>query len=111
MLTARRWILDPPQPRPGDPGPIAIRDSKAPASVATVCLIAGKRECRREDGTTVRLLDEDDIAQARLISAAPRLRSAIEALLRWAAHMGDWEAPCWRQAKAVLRDLNSVPDE
>jgi hypothetical protein len=43
-----------------------------------VCLIEGKREHKHGGGSAVGLLDEDDIAHARLIAAEPRLRTAIE---------------------------------
>jgi hypothetical protein len=107
MTTSSCWILDPPQPQAGDPGPIVIYDSQSPTSAAPICRIEGKLEYQRGDANTVRRLDDGDIARARLIAAAPRLHSAIASLVAWAAYMGGWDAPCWREAEAVLRNLTS----
>jgi hypothetical protein len=37
------------------------------------------------------------------------MRSAIEALLRWADHMGGWDARCWRDAEAAVETLRTIP--
>ena len=57
------------------------------------------------DGSVVDLLDEDDIAHARLIAAAPRLRAVLAALVAWSAQTGHGDARPWQDARALLDAL------
>jgi hypothetical protein len=56
------------------------------------------------------MLDKDDIANARLIAAAPRMRAVIEGLLIWAGHMGGWDSPCWTDAADLHARLRNPPE-
>ncbi len=104
MLTTPHWVLDPASPQAGDPGPLTIRDVEDAPVRWPVCVIPGSLGHQRPDGQFVQLIDEDDIAAARLIAAAPKTRSALVALLQWARQTGGWEAPCWREAEQALAE-------
>jgi len=49
------------------------------------------------------MLDETDVANARLIAAAPRLRAAPAALIERSARTGDWDARRWKDAHGRRR--------
>ena len=96
MLTTPRWTLEPATPQAGDPGPLIIKDVEDAPIRWSVCVIPGSLGHQRPGGDLVQLLDEDDIAAARLIAAAPTMRSLLQALVQWARDTGGWDAPCWR---------------
>lgn len=104
MLTTPHWVLEPASPQAGDPGPLTSRDVEDAPIRWSVCVIPGSLSQQKPDGQVVQLLDEDDIAAARLIAAAPKMRSALEALVQWARYTGEWDAPCWREAEQVLAE-------
>jgi hypothetical protein len=56
------------------------------------------------------MLDKDDIANARLIAAAPRMRAVIEGLLIWAGYMGGWDSACWADAANLRPRLRNPPE-
>ena len=105
MLTTPRWTLEPATPQAGDPGPLIIKDVEDAPIRWSVCVIPGSLGHQRPGGDLVQLLDEDDIAAARLIAAAPTMRSLLQALVQWARDTGGWDAPCWRDAERVLLEL------
>lgn len=104
MLTTPHWVLDPTSPQAGDPGPLTIRDVEDAPIRWSVCVIPQCPGHQKPDGQVVRLLDDYDIAAARLIVVAPRMRSTLKALVQWARHMGGWDASCWREAERVLAE-------
>jgi len=70
-----------------------------------VCLIPSHLAWQAPDASVIDLLDEDDIAPARLIAAAPRLRAALAALVTWSARTGHGDARPWQDARALLDAL------
>ncbi len=70
-------------------------------------LFIGHLAWQAPDGSVVNLLDEDDIAHARLIAAAPRLRAALAALAAWSARTGHGGARPWQDARALLDALRN----
>ena len=105
MPAVPNWVAIPPDPKVGQPGPVAMRDFEGGPEGRTICEIAGRRLHRRADGEFDRLLDEEDLANFRLLVAARRLRATLEALQRWATIIGGWDAPCWREAETLLREI------
>ncbi len=95
----RLWL------RAGESGPLRIIDREDGPAGRTVCLIPGHLMWQAPDGSVVDLLDEDDIAHARLIAAAPRLRAALAALVAWSARTGHGDARPWQDAHALLDAL------
>jgi len=95
----RLWL------RVGESGPLRVIDREDGPSGRTVCLIPGHLAWEAPDGSVVNLLDEDDIAHARLIAAAPRLRAALAALVAWSARTGHGDARAWQDARALLDAL------
>jgi len=95
----RLWL------RAGESGPLRVIDREDGPSGRTVCLIPGHLAWEASDGSVVDLLDEDDIAHARLIAAAPRLRAALAALVAWSARTGHGDARPWQDAGALLDAL------
>jgi hypothetical protein len=106
MPAVPNWAAIPPDPKVGQPGPIAICDFEGGPEGRTVFEIAGQLLHRRAGGDFDRLLDEEDLANFRLLLAAPRPRATLEALQRWATLTGGWEAPCWREAETLLREID-----
>ena len=92
----RLWL------RAGESGPLRVIDREDGPSGRTVCLIPGHLAWQAPDGSVVNLLDEDDIAHARLIAAAPWLRAALVALVAWSARTGHGDARPWQDARALL---------
>ena len=92
----RLWL------RAGESGPLRVIDREDGPSGRTVCLIPGHLAWQAPDGSVVNLLDEDDIAHARLIAAAPRLRAALVTLVAWSARTGHGDASPWQDARALL---------
>lgn len=105
MLTPPHWVLEPASPQARDPGPLTIRDFEEAPIRWSVCVIPGNLGHRMPDGRSVQLLDEDDISAARLIAAAPKIRSVLQSLVQWAQQMGGWDAPCWQEAEHVLAEV------
>ena len=99
------WNTDRASPRAGHPGLLLVLDQENGPLGRTVCVIPGHLECRITPQTVVRLLDEQDVENARLIAAAPQLRAVLAALVAWSERTGGWGAPCWRDAQAVLARL------
>jgi len=97
----RLWL------RAGERGPLRVIDREDGPSGRTVCLIPGHLVWQAPDGDVVNLLDEDDIAHARLIAAAPRLRAAPVALVAWSARTGHGDARPWQDARALLDALRN----
>ncbi len=93
--------------QPGDNGQILLVDRDDGVGGRTICIVPGRLEWRAADGVFVRRLDEQDIANASLIAAAPQLQAALQRLAQWADSMGGWDAPCWAEAAAVLASLRS----
>lgn len=99
------WTLDRISPSAGHPGLLLVLDREDGPAGRTVCVIPGHLEWRITARGVVRLLDEQDVENARLIAAAPQLRAVLAALVEWSAHTGGWGAPCWRDAHALLARL------
>ena len=97
----RLWL------RAGESGPLRVIDREDGPSGRTACLIPGHLAWQAPDGRVVNLLDEDDIAHARLIAAAPRLRAALVALVAWSARTGYGDAHPWQDARALLNALRN----
>ena len=94
---------------PGDDGQLSLLDREDGAGGRTVCIVPGHLEWRTAEGDFVRLLDENDVTNARVIAAAPRMHAVLQRLTEWASSMGGWEAPCWAEAQAVFASLQ-MPD-
>ena len=73
---------------PGDDGQLLLLDREDGAGGRTVCIVPGHLEWRTADGGFVRLLDEEDIANAKIIAAAPRMQAVLQRLTEWASSMG-----------------------
>jgi len=97
----RLWL------RAGESGPLRVIDREDGPSGRTACLIPGHLAWQAPDGRVVNLLDEDDIAHARLIAAAPRLHAALAALAAWSARTGHGGAHPWQDARALLNALRN----
>ena len=102
------WQLAPPNPEVGDETPLLILDREASADGRTICIVPGNLTRRVADGDFVRLLDEQDLANARAILLLPHLRTTLADLIEWAARTGGWDAPCWQVAEQLLRQLRSI---
>jgi hypothetical protein len=109
MLTTPHWVLDPTSPKPGEPGPITVRNTEDAPTHWPVCVIPGSLGQRSPEGEIIQLLDEDDIATAKLIAIAPQMHRTLQALVRWAGYTGGWDAPCWEDAERVLADASGAP--
>ena len=99
------WTIDRVRALPGDNGQILILDREDGPDGRTVCSIQGHLAWQRSEDDFVRLLDEQDIENARLIAAAPAMRRILADLLQWAAQTGGWEAACWAAACSLLAKL------
>jgi hypothetical protein len=102
------WELSPTNAQAGDETPLLILDREDGPEGRTICVIPGNLSRRIRDGDVVRLLDEQDLANARAILLLPQLRAALTDLTEWAARTGGWDAPCWRTAEDLLRRLRSI---
>ena len=94
---------------PGDDGQLLLIDREDGAGGRTVCIVLGHLEWHTAEGNFMRLLDEHDVANTKVIAAAPRMQAVLQRLTEWASSMGGWEAPCWAEAQAVLASLQ-MPD-
>ncbi len=99
------WSLGRISPAAGYPGPLLVLDHEDGPDGRTVCVIPGHLEWRITARGVVHLLDETDVGNARLIAAAPQLRSVLAGLAEWSARTGGWDAPCWHDAHALLARL------
>ncbi len=106
MTTA--WEVAPPNPHVGAETPLLILDREDGPEGRTICVIPGNLSRRVSDGDFVRLLDEQDLANAKAILLLPQLGTALADLIEWAARTGGWDAACWRTAEDLLRQLRSV---
>lgn len=82
------WSIDRVRLRAGTRGPVQVIDREDGPSGRIVCVIPGHLVWQASPGNVAYLLDEEDIANARLIRAAPQLRAALAALIEWSAMMG-----------------------
>ena len=105
---ANLWELSPVRPEVGDEIPLLIVNREDGPEGGTVCMIPGRLSRRVADGEFVRLLDEQDLANAKAILLLPDLRSTLTELIEWAARTGGWDAPCWRTAEDLLRKIRSA---
>ncbi len=101
------WSLGRTSPAAGHPGLLLVLDHEDGPDGRTVCVIPGHLEWRITARGVVRLLDEEDVGNARLIAAAPRLRSALAGLLEWSARTGGGDAPCWHDPRLLLDSLRN----
>jgi hypothetical protein len=97
----------PPNRLPGDDGQILIVHREDVPNGRTVCIIPGSLLYLNVERDFVRLLDEQDLENARLFAAAPRLRAVLTDLIEWAARSGSPEAPCWHEARALATILRT----
>ena len=102
------WELSPADPQIGDETTLLILDREDGSEGRTICVVPGNFYRRVGDGDFVRLLDEQDLANARATLLLPQLRIALAALIEWAGRTGGWDTPCWRTAEDLLRQLRSV---
>lgn len=103
-----RWHIDRLlAPCAGQDGFLPIVDAEDGPTGRVVCIIPGHLEWQTTPETVVRLLDEEDAENARLITAAPELRAMLAGLVEWAARTGGWSAPCWQDAQDLLAGLRT----
>ena len=76
------WDLDRINPSAGHPGLLLVLDPEDGPNGRRVCVIPGHLEWRIATRGVVRLLDEQDVENARLIAAAPQLRAVLAALVK-----------------------------
>ena len=108
MLTIPHWVLDPASPQTGEAGPITIRAIEKAPTDWPACAIPGSLGLRMPNGEIVQRLEEDDIAAARLIATAPKMRGALQALVQWARYTGGWDALCWQEVERVLAEAGNA---
>ena len=106
MTTA--WELAPPNPKVGNETPLLIPDREDGPDGRTICVVPGNLSRRIADGDFVRLLDEQDLANARAILHLAQLRTALADLIEWASRTGGRDAACGRTAADLLRLLRSA---
>ena len=97
--------MSPAEAQPGDARSLLILDPSNGLDGSAVYIIRGRAGQQTPDRHFVQLLDEDDIAHARLTIAAPKMRSTLWALVQWARYTGGWDAPCWREAEGLLAEV------
>ena len=104
---APRWELVRAGALPGDDGQLLLVDREDGPDGRTVCVVPGHLVHRARDGELVRLLDEQDLENARLFTAAPALRETLAALLAWrrgreaaATHAGTRHGSSWTNSAA-----------
>ncbi len=96
---ARSWEMSPAGAQAGDPGPLRILDPGDGPEGRAVCILPGSLARQAQDSTLQRVLDDQDLANATAIMLVPRMREVLADLVQWAAHMGGWDAACWRSAE------------
>jgi hypothetical protein len=87
----------------GDAAPLSILD----ANGASIFAVAGHGDWLAPTHQNDHLVAG---ALIQLAAAAPRIIDGLDQLLRWAEHMGGWDAPCWAAARA-LRDTLAPKQE
>lgn len=102
------WQLSPAKSRPGDAGPLRIIAGDDDPRGRTICIVPRHLTAEDSAAPVTRRLDHRDIANALLIASAGRLRNSLADLIEWAARTGGWEAPCWREARAILDTLRDA---
>ena len=102
MRAAPRWEMSPATAEAGQEAALQTVDREHGHGGRTVCINPGNLSRRMADGEFVRLLDEQDIANASMILLLPRLRSTMPDLVEWASRTGGWDASCWRSAETLL---------
>lgn len=107
------WHIDRPfRPQAGQDGHLRIVDAEDGPAGRVVCVVPGHLERQVTPDRAVRLLDEQDAKNARLIAAVPELRSVLAALVKWSAQAGGSDARAWQDARALLgrlRDPYAAP--
>jgi hypothetical protein len=106
----RPWEISPAGAQPGDAGPLRIFDPGDGSEGRAVCILPGSLARQAQDSTLQRLLDDQDLANATAIMLVPRMRDVLADLVQWAAHMGGWDAACWRSAEDIVARLRPGPD-
>jgi hypothetical protein len=107
---AGSWEMSPADAQAGDPGPLRIFDSGDGPDGRAVCILPGSLARQARDSTLQRVLDDHDLANATAIMLVPRMREVLAELVQWAAHMGGWDAACWRSAEDIVARLRPGPD-
>jgi len=105
MRAAPRWQISPATAEGRRETALQIVDREDGPDRRAVCIVPGNLSRRAPDGEFVRILDQQDIANASMILLMPRLRSTLFDLVGWASRTGGWEAPCWRSAETLLQQL------
>ncbi len=108
MRAAPRWQMSPATAEAAQEAALQIVDREHGPGGRTVCINPGNLSRRMADGEFVRLLDEQDIANASMILLLPRLRKTMFDLVEWACRTGGWDSPCWRAAEALVQHLRKV---
>jgi hypothetical protein len=99
------WTAAPRDMKAGDDGPMVICNTEGAPGERVICVVPGNLVRNHCDGRPASVLDEDDVAAARLILAAPRMRQILEGLRLWHARMRDWRPAIWEEAEALLDEL------
>ena len=107
-MMSTSWELSPASPEVGDEIPLLILDREDGPEGRTICMIPGRLSRRVAGGDFVRLIDEQDLANAAAILLLPHLRYALAEPIEWAARTGGWDAPCWQAAEDLLRQIRSA---
>ena len=102
------WELAPLNPQVGAETPLLILDREDGPDGRTICIVPGNLAMRVADGEFVRLLNKQDLANARAILLMPHLRTTLADLIEWAARTGGWDEACWRTAESLLSQLRSI---
>lgn len=100
------WVIQRAEALPGDDGQLLILDRKDGLNGRTVCVVPGNLFWDKTGCDFVRLLDEDDLANATLLAAAEPMRNALQALVAWQAQVGGVSDPAWDDARALLARLH-----
>jgi len=75
------WSIDRVLSVAGKEGPLRVLDREDGPHGRTVCVIPGHLGSQAMPDGLVRLLDEQDVENARLIAAAPELRTVLAGLV------------------------------
>ena len=93
---------------PDHDDPMLILDREDGPNGRTVCVVPGNLFWNKAGGDFVRLLDEDDLANATLLAAAKQMRDALLGLVAWQARVGGVNDPAWDDARALLAQLRGT---
>lgn len=94
---------------PGDNGQILVVDHTTGKDCRTVCVVIGRLGRSSTNNDFMRVLDAEDVSNARLIAIAPRMYAALAGLIEWSAGLGQWDFPEWDEARAIPNELRSMP--